>query len=120
MENKKKAECTSCNKSITSSNWSRHIKTKQHISYDSQVCLKSNVSKSKIYFHKDKQNVSGLKSYSKECQNKYKTENIECEVFSIVTTRNYYYRHLKSKKLISLIPSRIAESIMHDLKICSN
>ncbi len=44
---------------------------------------------------KNKINFYNEKSKCKNCLNEYKKENIECKICNTITTRNYYYKHMK-------------------------
>jgi hypothetical protein len=67
-------------------------------------CYKCHIPKTKENYFEDKNNKTGLKSYCKDCCNKYKAEKITCEYCNYTRRRDSYYRHLKSKKHISIVP----------------
>jgi hypothetical protein len=114
--------CTLCDKTISLSNWSHHIKTKS-IKHDQKrisktyhnICSKCNLSLSKQNLFEDKWNKYGLSSYCKLCRNDYRRELVICENCQTSHTRNSYYKHLKSKKHLSVAN----EKIVPIGKICS-
>jgi hypothetical protein len=73
--------CTLCDKTISLSNWSHHIKTKKHKTepekliknLSHKICSKCNLSLSKENYFEDK---CGLKSYYKLCANNYRRERV--------------------------------------------
>jgi hypothetical protein len=67
-------------------------------------CYKCHIPKTKENYFEDKNNKTGLKSYCKDCCNKYKAEKITYEYCNYTRRRDSYYRHLKSKKHISNVP----------------
>ena len=70
---------------------------------------------SKENFFEDKWNKYSLSSYCKQYKNDYRRELVVCENCQTSHTRNSYYRHLKSKKHISVA----SETIIPIGKICS-
>jgi hypothetical protein len=79
--------CTLCDKTISLSNWSHHIKTKKHKNepekdfknLSHKICSKCNLSLSKENFSEDKWNKYGLSSYCKLCRNNYSSELVMYE-----------------------------------------
>ncbi len=72
--------CTLCDKTISLSNWSHHIKTQRHKTepgkhiknLSHKICSKCNLSLPKENYFEDKWNKCGLKSYYKLCANNYR------------------------------------------------
>jgi predicted glycosyltransferase involved in capsule biosynthesis len=47
------------------------------------------------YIKQENTNFFNQKNICKNCMNDYGKEKIECKICNIITSRNYYYKHMK-------------------------
>jgi hypothetical protein len=94
-----------CNRIITKSNKINHEKTEFHINNSSRLLSTTLLSyKTCISCKRVQENTNFYngKNKCKNCLNEYKRERIECKICNIITTRNYYYNHIKIHKELPL------------------
>lgn len=98
MDLLKTYKCVPCDRDITVSNKENHEKSEFHIkNLRIKACHKCEIETEYIFF-KDK-------NICKSCLNEYKKEKIECKIYKTLTTRNYYYKHMKKhSEVINVIP----------------
>jgi hypothetical protein len=77
-----------------------------------KYCAKCESIKSFDNFYTNK-NAEGRQSRTcKSCLNEFKKEKVECEICNTITTRNYYYQHIKKHQDSSKV-------ILENGKICT-
>lgn len=82
-------KCAPCDRDITVSNKENHENTEFHLkNLRKKACHKCEIEKEEYKFFKGK-------NICKSCINYYKKEKIECKKCKTLTTRNYYYKHMK-------------------------
>ena len=52
-------------------------------------------------------NFYNEKNKCKNCLNEYKRDKIKCKIFNIITTRNYYYKHMQKHPILTPIIGKI-------------
>jgi hypothetical protein len=72
---------------------------------ENKICALCKLTLTIEKFHEDQLSPIGIKSYCKECGNKYKREKVKFDFFNTIHTRNSYYYHLKeSSKTKNISP----------------
>ena len=81
--------CITCSRIIIKTNKINHEKTQFH---KNNLTYKTCISCKKV---QENTNFYNEKNKCKSCLNEYKKEKIECKICNIITTRNYYYKHMQ-------------------------
>jgi hypothetical protein len=100
-------KCILCDRIITKTNESNHESTEFHKnnslnkdnpSFTACICCEKVKNRNNFYdFH----------IICKDCNKKFRRQNVECQICDTITTRNYYHKHMKKHSVLIPIIGKI-------------
>jgi len=100
-------ECIPCDRIITKTNESNHESTEFHKNNSlnkDNPSFKTCICCEKV---KNRNNFYDFHVICKDCNKKYRRQNVECQICNTITTSNYYHKHMKKHPVLIPIIGKI-------------